>query len=108
MSGTIFVSKDNFFDVRTVDFLVIVETIRPLTDTSSTAEKLLEMVDICAMNMICADELNPIEFLSFAYIMQEVYVHLANQSSGLNLFFESIFACIDADERLVLSRDMSY
>lgn len=100
MSGTIIISKSKSFDVRTIDFVRIVDILRSLMSRSETATKLLETVDEFGMNMICADELDAAEFTDFAHLMREVCAVLRDEDKGVVDFLELVCASINADSRL--------
>lgn len=100
MSGTIIISKSKSFDVRTIDFVRIVDILRSFMTRSETATKLLETVDEFGMNMICADELDATEFTNFAHLMREVRAAVGDEDKGLADFLEFVCASINADARL--------
>ncbi|HEX8615132.1 MAG TPA: hypothetical protein VF800_27945 [Telluria sp.] len=99
MSGTIVISKKNSFDVRNVDFVLIVNALRSKIAHSAIAEKLLETVDDFGMNMICADDLNSIEFQNFACLIREVCSTFNGEDKELHTFLEAVYTCIEQDER---------
>jgi len=100
MSGTIVISKSKSFDVRTIDFVRIVDILRSFKARSETAAELLETVDEFGMNMICADELDAAEFANFAHLMREVSDSLSVEDTGVADFLELVCTSINADERL--------
>ena len=100
MSGTIVVGKNIFFDVRTVDFVRIVDVLRSFAACSDTAAKLLVTVDEFGMNMICADELTPAEFKNFAQLMRAICIVLADEENGVVNLLEMVCSVINEDERL--------
>lgn len=72
MSGTIVIGPTKSMDIRTVDFLRLVEALRAMKGRSRTATKSLESVDEYGMNMICADELAPTELREFGQLVEEI------------------------------------
>lgn len=99
MSGTFIISQDNSFDLRTIDFVRIVNALRSKMPQSATAAKLLETVDDFGMNMICADDLNSRDFADFGYLMGEVAADLGEKDKDLRAFLQTISNCIEQDER---------
>jgi hypothetical protein len=100
MSGTIVIDPHTSVDVRTVDFLRIVEALRAERKTSPAADRLLETVDDFGMNMICADELDPAAFAEFATVLRKLQRQSNSDESGFNDFLESLCNRIAQDERL--------
>lgn len=100
MSGTIVIDPHTSVDVRTVDFLRIVEALRAERKTSPTADRLLETVDDFGMNMICADELDPAGFAEFATVLSKLQRDIHAEESGFKDFLENLCSRIAQDERL--------
>lgn len=100
MSGTIVIDPHTSVDVRTVDFLRIVEALRTERKTSPAANRLLETVEDFGMNMICADELDAADLSNFAAILRKLQHESISDESGFNAFLEDLCNRIAKDERL--------
>ena len=61
MSGTIIINSQITYDVRTSDFVYIINALRDFTACEATVQKWLYTVDCCGINMILADALDPAE-----------------------------------------------
>lgn len=101
MAGSVVISRGVSFDIRTIDFLRVVDIFRSSAANSSTAAKLVETIDQFGVNMICADELCAAEFRKFAQLMREVRVAVGDQDKGMADFLELVCSRIDEDERIV-------
>ena len=99
MSGTILLSKQHTFDVRTVDFNLIVSGLRCKVGESEIGKKLLETVDEFGMNMICVDEFDANELKVFGDFLREFGEHQRTENKGLSEFIEMVCAQIDIDGR---------
>lgn len=99
MTGTVIVAEHKSFDVRTVDFERIVDALRSRVSYSGVAKKLLQSVDEFGMDMICADELNSIEFKTFYGLLGEIRTEFSNEP-GLICFIDQVRQTAEVDERL--------
>lgn len=104
MSGTIVVNENNSFDVRTIDFVRIVDLLRTHAGTSSIEAKLLEAVDEFGMNVICADALSPMELSGFLHLLMKVGDSIGTDEKGLADFLNSVCLSIQEDHRLSANR----
>jgi len=86
-------------DVRTVDFLRLVEALRSMKGRSRTIAKLLESVDEYGMNIICADELDPTELREFAQLVEEIGSMASADDTGLVQYLSSVHSLIISDGR---------
>lgn len=100
MSGTIVIDPQTSVDVRTVDFLRIVDALRIEKHNSSAASRLLETVDDFGMNMLCADELNATDLADFAGILQKLQENSQSDETGFYRFLADLRSLIAQDERL--------
>lgn len=98
MSGSILVGKETSLDVRTVDFLRILNAIRAHTSTSYAAKEIVESVDNLGINMICIDELGSTDFASLYELMKTVRADL-EADQGLATFLDEVCQLIGSDER---------
>jgi hypothetical protein len=105
MSGTIVIDPQTSVDVRTVDFLRIVEAVRAEKNTSHAAIRLLESVDDFGMNMICADELDAADLADFVEILRKLQANTRSDESGFHRFVADLSNLIAQDERLRQSPD---
>jgi len=101
MSGTIVLSKQKSFDVRTVDFIRIAGVLRSFESQSETAKKLLQTVDEFGMDMLCADDLSAKDFAEFGRLLKQVRMTLGGEEVGLKEFLDIVCAHVDADARIV-------
>jgi len=104
MSATIMLSENKTFDVRTVDFNLIVNALRINTRGSEISKGLLETIDVFGMNMICVDELDASGLKIFGELLKEFGATLGTENMGLFEFIENVCAEIDLDERVVSDR----
>lgn len=95
-------SKNKSFDVRTIDFKLIVSALRSKFGGSELGEKLLENVDVFGMNMICVDELNSDELKLFGSFLREFGKKQISENIGLYEFVEDVCSQLYDDERIVL------
>jgi hypothetical protein len=100
MSGTIVIDPQTSVDVRTVDFLRIVEALRAEKNRSPAANRLLETVDEFGMNMICADELTAAEFADFASVLKKLQSDSQPDESGFKRFLTDLCNLIAQDKRM--------
>ena len=105
MSGTIVIDPQISVDVRTVDFLRIVEALRAEGKSSQAAAHLLETVDDFGMNMICADELDPADLADFLGVMRRLQDNTKADESGFNRFVADLCMLIAQDKRLRQHRE---
>ncbi|MBI5335347.1 MAG: hypothetical protein HZB72_12300 [Burkholderiales bacterium] len=98
MTGTVIVAKGKSLDVRTVDFELIANLLRQRAKKSAVAAKLLQSTDEFGMDMICADELNAMEFMDFYQLFGEIRDDLSN-SPGLVGFIDQVREIALTDER---------
>lgn len=107
MSGTIMIDPETSADVRTIDFLRIVDALRTEKETSLAASRLLESVDVFGMNMICTDELDGTDFAEFARIIEKLRRDLEPNDTGFARFLADLYKLISQDPRLRQSPDRS-
>jgi hypothetical protein len=100
MSGTIVIDPQTSVDVRTVDFLRIVEALRAEGKSSPAAARLLETVDDFGMNMICADELNAADLADFLKVLMRLQDNTRLDESGFNRFVTDLCILVAQDVRL--------
>lgn len=98
MTGTVIVAKGKSLDVRTIDFEHIVDRLRARAHNSEVARKLIQSVDEFGMDMICADELNAMEFLIFYRLFREIRDELGS-GHGLAEFLNRVCQIAQTDER---------
>lgn len=105
MSGTIVIDAATFVDVRTVDFLRIVEALRAERGGSAAIDRLLDSADESGLNMICADELDPAGLAAFGAILERLRrtVHEGDSFGG---FLADLASTIRTDERLLSNPKM--
>lgn len=104
MSGIIMIDATTFIDVRTIDFLRIVDALRAGRHGARAVGRLLETVDDCGVNMICADELDATDFASFAAILEKLRRTLEGDD-GLSRFLADLAATMAKDERLLADQE---
>jgi hypothetical protein len=98
MAGTVIVAKGKSLDVRTIDFERIADALRRRAKGSAVSVKLLQSVDEFGMDMICADELNSVEFMAFYGLLDDVRAELSD-SPGLIGFIDQLKTLAQEDER---------
>jgi hypothetical protein len=98
MAGTMIVAKGKSLDVRAVDFELIADALRSRVGRSDVAMKLLQSVDEFGMDMICADELNSIEFKEFYDFLDDIREELAD-SPGVVDFINQVRLAVQSDIR---------
>lgn len=98
MTGTVILAKGKHFDVRTIDFEWIAESLRWCAKNSEVAKKVLQSMDEFGMDMICADELGSEELIEFHRLLADVRSDLVGEN-GLVDFLEKICEAIQEDER---------
>lgn len=98
MTGTVILAKGKNFDVRTIDFEWIAESLRWRAKNSEVAKKVLQSMDEFGMDMICADELGAEELIEFHRLLADVRSDLVGEN-GLVDFLEKICEAIQEDER---------
>lgn len=103
MSGTIVIGPSKSIDVRTVDFLRLVEALRSMKGRSQTVMKLLQSVDEYGMNMICADELGPTELREFDQLIEEIGAMIPAHGKGLAEYLNDVHSLIISEDRYTQS-----
>lgn len=98
MSGTIVIDAATFVDVRTIDFLRIVEALRAEHARSAAIDRLLVTVDEYGLNMICADQLDAAGLASFAAVLETLRHNV--DDDGIKGFLADLTTLIGRDERL--------
>lgn len=93
-------SKKKTFDVRNVDFNLIVNALRNRVGGSEFGKELLETIDVFGMNMICVDELDANGLRMFGSFVKEFGASLETENKDLSDFLESVSAEIELDERV--------
>jgi hypothetical protein len=102
MSGTIVISPSKSIDVRTVDFLRLIEVLRSMKGRSPIVPKLLESVDELGMNMICVDELDSAELGEFDRLVKEIGYSLPGDGAGLAEYLDDVHSLIILDNRFIV------
>lgn len=100
MTGTVIVAKGKSLDVRTIDFERIADALRHHARSSVIAAKLLQSIDEFGMDMICADELGPMEFMDFYSLLGAIRTEITN-SPGLVNFIDQVRNLAQTDERFL-------
>lgn len=98
MAGTIIISKGKSFDIRTVDFEDIVQSIRSRQNSNKVAKKILAAIDDFGMDIICVSELNSIEFKEFYSLMSDVRDDFPRAIDVLN-YIGMVLQATEADSR---------
>jgi len=99
MSGTIVIDAATCVDVRTVDFLRIVDALRAARDGAAAIDRLLDTVDAFGINMICADALDAAGLAAFTAILERLRCTI-DSGDGFKGFLAGLVAIIGRDERL--------
>lgn len=105
MSGTIVIDAATFVDVRTVDFLRIVEALRAERGGAAAIDRLLDSVDECGLNMICADELDAAGLAAFGAILERLR-RTVREDDPFGAFLADLASTIRADARLLSNPKM--
>lgn len=103
MAGTIFLSADVFFDVRTVDFEWIVDSLRSrkTIENSSALSAALRSHDEYGMDLLDADKLDSTDFRRLGEAFNDLTTNLRSipGQGGLLMFLQSVQAAIQNDTR---------